>query len=343
MKYGFIFLLMLISTSVFAEAKVLNVYNWSNYMPQAVIDEFEKETGIHINYTVFDSNETMYAKIRSNPHSGYDLVVPSSYFVERMRKAGMLHPLDKSTLSNLKYYNPDLLNKSFDPNNEYSVPYLWGITGIAINGKYVDVNRITRWSDLWRPEYKNQLMLHDDVRQVFSMGLIALGYSINDTNLEHIKQAYLKLEALLPNIKLFNSDTVQNILVDEDVRIGMLFNGDFYQINPENSDLRYVYPEDGMAYWIDNMVIPKYAPHVQNAHLFMNFLMRPDIAKQLSLGQGYSTPNLAAIQMMSKDLRENPILNPPPNLLKHAELLKDVGDATEVYEKYWELLKIGGG
>lgn len=334
--------LLVISSLSLANNNTLNFYSWANYLPNSVIQKFEKETGIHINYTVYDSNETLYAKLRADPNAGYDIIIPSSYFIGRMYKAGLLQNIDKSKIKNFHNLNPSFLNLAYDPHNNFSIPYLWGATGIGVNKKYIDPKSIARWSDFWDAKYKDQLMILDDMREVFSMALLTQGYPINDTNPDHIKNAYLKLVELLPNIRLFNDDAIQNILVDEDVHIAMIYNGDFYQASTENKDLRFIYPQDGFTIWIDNIAIPKSAPHLANAYKFINFILRPDIAEEIATHLGYSTPNLAAIKLMPQELRNNPILNPSAEILKRGQLLTDSGQDEALYEKYWELLKIGG-
>lgn len=262
--------------------KILNVFNWSDYMPDSVIQEFQKETGIKVNYSEYDSNETMYAKLKAEPIVSYDVIVPSGYFVEKMRNQGMLQQINKTFLPNFKNLNPSLLNRSYDPGNNYSVPYLWGTVGIVINSKYIPENSISSWGEFWDPKYKNQLLMLDDMRTVFSVALLTLGYSINDTNPDHIHQAYLKLKDLMPNIKVFNSDSADNLFIDGDVIIGMNYSGDTFRDIAENNNLRYIFPKEGFPIWIDNLAIPKGAPHLMNAYKFINFLMRPDIAKEIS-------------------------------------------------------------
>jgi spermidine/putrescine transport system substrate-binding protein len=182
----------------------------------------------------------------------------------------------------------------------------------------------------------------DDMRSVFSMAMLTLGYSINDTNPEHVREAYLKLKSLLPNIKLFNSDSADNLFIDEDIIIGMNFNGDTFRDLAENPNLKYIYPKEGFVIWIDNIAIPKGAPHLQNAYKFINFLLRPDIAKEIALVQHYSSPNLAAAKLLPQDWRENPIFNPDPEILKRGQSQLDLGNADAIFGKYWEMLKIGG-
>lgn len=333
-------LIFAINLPVLADDKALNVYNWSDYMPDDVITQFEKETGININYSTYDSNETMYAKLKADPDAGYDVIVPSSYFVGRMRRQDMLQSFDKSQLPNVKYLNPALLNKSFDPGNNYSIPYFWGSTAIVINKQYYPDGQINSWADFWKPALKNQLLILDDTREVFSMALISLGYSANDTNPDHIKQAYQKLLTLMPNIKVFNQEAAKAMYIDEDATVGMGYSGDIYEANKDNVNLEYIYPKEGFVIWIDCISIPKGAPHLANAYKFLNFLMRPDIAEKLSMETGYASPNSAAIKLMPKDVQQNYIIYPPQSVLKNGQFEDDVGSASNLYEKYLELLKI---
>lgn len=344
MKNWIILLLLIfgINSAVFAKDNELNVYNWSDYMPDDVIAQFEKETGIQINYTTYDSNETMYAKIKADPDAGYDVIVPSSYFVGRMRRQNMLQSFDKSQLPNMKYMNPALLNKSFDPGNNFSVPYFWGSTAIVTNKDYYPNGAVTSWADFWKPQFKNQLLILDDTREVFSMALISLGYSANDTNPDHIKQAYQKLLTLMPNIKVFNQEAAKAMFIDEDATVGMGYSGDIYEANKENTSLQYIYPKEGFVIWIDCLSIPVGAPHLANAYKFLNFLMRPDIAEKLSTETGYASPNAAAIKLMPVDVQNNYIIYPSQAVLKNGQFEDDVGSASELYEKYLELLKISG-
>lgn len=328
--------------TVLAGSKVLNIYIWADYLPKEVVQQFTKETGIKVVVAEFDNNETLYTKLKTAPRAGYDIAVPSSYYVERMARQKMLHKIDLAKIPNFKNLNPDLVYQKFDPKNEYSIPYLWGSNGIVVNQKYFAVNSVNTWADLWQPKYRGQLLLLNEMRDVFAVALIKLGYSINDTDPEHIKQAYLELRKLEPNIKLFNSDAVANIYIDEDAVIGIGWSGDIDLARQENEDLAYIYPADGFPVWMDCMVITKNAPHLENSYKFLNFIMRPDIAKKIALYTGYSTPNLAAVKIMPKEWRDNQIINPSHDVLRRGEFQRDIGSAAGVYAKYWELLKIGG-
>lgn len=327
----------------FADADVLNIYNWSGYIPSAVLIKFKKETGVTIHYSTFDNNEQLYNKLKADPNSDYDIVVPTTYFVARMINEDMLKKLNKSKLPNLKNIDPQLLNRAFDPGNQYSVPYLWGSTSIIINTKYYQKKDIDSWASFWSPKFQRKIAMMDDVRDVFSVAFLYLGYSINDEDPTHINQGYFELKKLLPNVLTFNADGSQQMFINEDANIGMVNNGDALSIISENSSFEYIYPKEGPLLWFDNMVIPKNAKHVNNAYKFMNFVMRPDVAKLIADGVSYASPNLAARKLMSKSVRNNPILYPPESVLKKAQVESAVSDKTNaLYLKYWEMLKLGG-
>jgi spermidine/putrescine transport system substrate-binding protein len=343
-------LLPLITTLLFSWSgmastlnKVVNVYTWSDEIPSHVIKQFEHETGIKVNYSSFDTNEVMFAKLRANKNSGFDLIEPSSFYIDRMRRLNLLEKLDRSQLSNFANLDPFFLKQPSDPDSQYSVPFIWGVTGIFYNKHYFSNNEVAQWSDLINEKYKNQLMFLDDSRETFSMALRLSGYSINDTNKEHVLNAYEKLKTLAPNIRLFNSDAVASLLIDEDATIGMAWNGDLYKAKRENPELEFVFPKDGFEIWVDNFALLKDAPHKENAYKFLNFLMRPDIAKEVSLNINYSSANLAARKLMPPEVQNNPVLYPSEEVLRRGEFQRDIGDkGLALYEKYWEQLKMGG-
>jgi spermidine/putrescine transport system substrate-binding protein len=310
-------------------------------MPSTVIKKFEQETGIQVNYTEYDSNETMYAKLKSNPKLGYDVIFPSSYYVNRMSRERMLLPLDRNKLSNFKNLNVHLLNQAFDPRNEYSVPYVWGTTAIVVNKQFINPATVTGWRTLWEPRFKNHLLLFDDMREVFAIALFSLGYSINDKDPQHIQQAYEKLKKLWPNVKLFSSEAEQNVYIDEDAYIGMGLNGEIFNAIEENPNLVYIYPKEGFELWMDCIAIPLHAPNKEGAIKFVNFLLRPDVAKEIALSTGFSTPNQIAIGLLPASIQNSYIVNPNNTILKKGEFLIDLGETNGIYENYWNRLKIG--
>lgn len=330
--------------SAAASNETLNLYNWSEYMPQEILDGFEEETGISVNYTTFDSNEAMYAKLKLlDDSSQYDLAIPSTYYVEKMAKEGLLQELDKSKLSNFKNLDTSFTNTKVDPENKYSIPYMWGSTGLAINGDSVDPKTVNSWNDLWDPKYKGQVMLTNDVREVFGMALLTLGYSGNSRNPDEIKAAYDKLTTLMPNVKTFNSDATRMPYIEGETSLGMTWNGEAVMANDEGlTSLVYKYPTEGAILWMDNFVIPKNAKQVDAAHKFIDYLLRPENAKIVSEEIGYASPNIAARELMDESVQNNPTIYPAKDVLAKAEFQEDVGDeALQVYQQYWDKLKTG--
>jgi len=330
------------ATDAPASDVTLNLYNWSEYMPQEILDGFESETGIHVNYVTFDSNEAMYAKLKLlDDSSQYDLAIPSTYYVEKMANEGMLQEIDKSKLSNFNNLDTSFINTKIDPENKYSIPYMWGSTGLAINGDAVDPKSVNSWADLWQPEYKGQVMLTNDMREVFGMALSTLGYSGNSKNPEEIKAAYNKLTSLMPNVKTFNSDAARMPYIEGETNVGMIWNGEAVMANDEGlTSLVYKYPSEGAILWMDNFVIPKSAQHVDAAHQFIDYILRPENAKLISEEIGYASPNSAARELMPDNVKNNPAIYPDKATLAKAEFQEDVGDdALQVYQQYWDKLK----
>lgn len=337
--YCLLFSGFILCSSVFAKG-ILNIYNWSNYMPPDVLEDFEKKTGIQVNYSVFDDNPELYTKLKLNP-GVYDLIVPSSYFVARMRQEGLLQKLDKTKLPNVRYLNPLLMHFPYDPHTEYSLPYFWGTTGIALNDKYYDPKSITTWDDLWAPRFRGQLLLMNELREIFDIAFRSLGYSINDTNKEHLHEAYVKLLALMPNVKVFNESQESSIYADEDALAGAILSGDAYRAGLTNSHVKYIYPKGKTLVWIDNICIPIDAPHLENAYIFLNYILDPKISARIAEYSGYSSPNLGAIQLLPKSIQENPTLYPPDDIVKDAEVEADLPEEIKtLMQNYWELLKL---
>ncbi|HEY7886367.1 MAG TPA: extracellular solute-binding protein [Cellvibrionaceae bacterium] len=322
-------------------AEKLVIYNWTEYIPDDLLAEFTEETGIEVEYATYESNEAMYARIKLLGGSGYDLAVPSTFYVEKMRNEGLLQPIDKSLLTNYGNLDNAMLDKPYDPGNEYSIPYLWGSTAIAVNGNDVDASAISSWADLWKPEYQGKIMLMDDVRDTFHAALSVKGYSNNTTDENEIREAYELLRELMPSVKTFNSDSPKVPLVQGNVSIGVIWNGEAYMAQEEMDNLVYIYPEEGAVLWVDSFVIPKNAANVENAHKFIDFVLRAESAKACTEELGYAAPNTAMLPLLDEALRNNPIVFPAEEDIARGSFHQDLGDAVLIYEKYWEMLKAG--
>lgn len=340
---SFFTVLFTLPAFAYASKGIVNVYAWSSEIPDAIINQFEKETGIRVNISTYENNEVMYAKMRATKNPGYDVIMPSSYYVDRMSKQNMLSTLDKTQLTNLSNLDTTFTHPAYDPNLQYSVPYVWGITGIFFNQKSYSQNQLSKWNDLWNEKYRDQLMLLDDTREIFSIALLALGYSPNDTNPKHIEEAYLKLLQIMPNVKVFSSDAVVSIIIDEDANIGTAWNGDIYKAQTENRDVQFIFPKEGFVIWVDNFTIPKNAPHKDNAYAFINFMLRADVAKNAVMQVHIATVNRAAKELLPQEIQNNPILYPSSDIMKRGIFQTDLGEDTlAIYEKYWEQLKMHG-
>ncbi|AAU93014.1 spermidine/putrescine ABC transporter, periplasmic spermidine/putrescine-binding protein PotD [Methylococcus capsulatus str. Bath] len=335
------FLLVAFLVPVAAGQRELHFFNWSDYLPPAVLENFTRETGIQVHYATYDSNEAMYAKVKLLEGGGYDLVVPSTYMVDRMRKQGLLRPLDRSLLPHFGNLDPHHLDLPFDPENRYSVPYLWGMTGIGVNAERIDPASLHDWADLWQPRFRRALLLPNDMREVFHMAMRVLGLPVNSTDPAHIDAAYRKLRALMPNVRLFSSDAPQILFITGEVDAGMIWNGVAYLAARETPAIRFVQPPGGPLLWMDNLAILRNATNPDEAHALIDYLLQPEVARLISETVGYATPNAAAIAILPPEIRNDPLIYPPADVLERGEYQVDLGEAIGLYTEYWERLKAG--
>ena len=336
---GALFAATLFTTNAMANDQELYFYNWSEYIPSEVLEDFTKETGIKVIYSTYESNESMYAKLKTQG-TGYDLVVPSTYFVSKMRKEGMLLEIDKSKLSNFSGLDSNYLNKPFDPNNSYSIPYIWGATGIGINTDMLDKSNIHNWADLWDAKWEGQLMMMDDSREVFHIALVKLGYSPNTTDPKEIEAAYEELKKLMPNVLVFNSDFPANPYLAGEVSLGMLWNGSAYMAREEGANIDIIWPEKGAIFWMDSLAIPAGAANIEAAHKMIDFLLRPENAAKIAVEIGYPTPVKAAYKLLPEEFANDPSIFPPQEIMDSGEWQDEVGDASVLYEEYFQKLKV---
>lgn len=331
----------LLCNTAFADKNIVNVYIWANWVSPHIVQQFEKETGIKVNISTYDSNETLYAKLKASKNPGYDVIAPSSFYVSRMFREGLLERIDKKKLTNFANLDKHFLNKAYDPSNHYSVPFAWGVTGIFVNTRDHTAHSIKGWADLWDKKFRDQLLLLDDPRDVIPIALLIKSYSVNDTDPGHIAQAYLQLKSLMANVKMFNVDAIASILIDEDATIGMAWNGDVYRARRENPHIHFIFPQEGFVIWLDCLAVAKGAPHLENAYKFIDFILRADVASQITQEYGFSTANALGQKMLPVEIRDNPIINPPPEVLERGEIQRDVGDGIlATYERYWDKLKM---
>ncbi|EAW39211.1 PotD/PotF family extracellular solute-binding protein [Lyngbya sp. PCC 8106] len=322
---------------------ILNIYNWSTYIAPEVLTQFEDEYNVKINYDTYDSNESLYAKLKpGNP--GYDIAFPADYMVKVMIAENLLEKVDKNNISNLNNIDEKFLNPPYDPQNQYSIPYQWLTMGIGYNIKVTQAE-INSWAALFDPKFAGKAALLDDMRHTFGAVLIYLGYNPNTTNPEEIEKAKEFLIKNQKNIKAFVPDTGQNLLNQGEIDLTMEYSGDLFQVMAENPDLRYVIPQEGTLVAIDSMVIPKNAPHKQLAEQFINFILEPEIGAKVSNFINYASPNKIAIQekLIKAENLENPGIYPSPEVFAKLQYLEDVGEATILYDEAWNEVKLNFG
>lgn len=327
------------SSQAYANKKVLNVYAWGGYIPESSIQQFEEQQGVTINYSTFENNESMYTKLKLLKGSGYDVVFASAYFVEKMAREGLLAPLDHEQLSNAKDILPALLGQAHDPENRYSLPYIWGATALNYNEDLVPEG-ITSWKDLWKSEYKQQVMLIDDLRDVFGMALKLNGHSINTQNEAEIKQAYESLVALRNNVLLYNSDAPHVPYVSGEAALGMQWNGNAYQGQQDMPELKFVMPSEGAVLWMDNYLIPSGSKQKELAHQFINFMLLPENQAEIVNTLGYASATQKGRALLPEALRNNTTIFPSEADMAKGEFINDVGPKTlAIYEHYWQRLR----
>jgi spermidine/putrescine transport system substrate-binding protein len=340
MKFRDFFIFIFFLSQPIFSARVVNVYVWGGEIPKTSLQKFEQQTGIKVNFSTYDSNETMYAKLRASRKNVYDVILPSGYYVERMRNQGLLTQLDPKKLPNLHNLDSLFFENDYDRGNQFSVPLTWGATGIFYNSRWVKTP-ITFWKQLWEAQWKQKLLLLDDAREIFSMTLLTLGFDPNDGDPQHVQEAYQKLLQLTPNIKLFASDSIQALLIDEDATIGTVWNGDAYKAHAENPNIKFVYPQEGFVIWVDCLAIPENPPHPQEAYEFINFMLKPESAVEIALLEGHAITNAKGKEILPPNIRDNALIYPSVETLKRGYFQRDVGDETvALFNQYWEQLKL---
>lgn len=327
-------------------SKEINLFVWTEYVPQDAIDCFELVYGIKVNRDEYSANEEMYAKLSAGG-AAYDLVQPTDYIVSLMIRQNLLQKLDKSKLSIMGNFDSTYLNFAFDPNNEYTLPYQAGTDAIVVNTEKV-TNVPQSWADLWKPEYAGRIVFLDDSRATIGLTLLTLGYDVNTKDPAQLAEAQAKLAELVPNIKLFDSDSPKTALIAGDVDLGMTWTGEAFLAQQEKAAIQYVYPAEGAILWQDNYAIPAGAPHLDAAYAWLNYTMQGNVFWLMLKDFPYTNPNKAALdyaKTAQADIynayNDSPITNTPPAEIQKGHRIDDVGDALPLYDKLWTEVKGG--
>ena len=318
------------------------VYNWGEYIDPDVITDFEEETGIKVIYDEFETNEIMYPKVEAGA-SAYDVVCPSDYMIQKMIDNDLLAKLDFEKLPNAKanigtqYWEQ---SKGFDETNEYSVPYCWGTVGILYN-KTMVTDPVDSWDILWDEKYADNILMQDSVRDAFMVALKRNGASMNSTDPAELAAARDELIAQKPLVQAYVIDQVRDKMIGDEAALGVIYSGEAIYTQRENPDLEYVIPKEGTNVWIDSWVIPKNAPNMDNAHAFIDYMCRPEVALKNFDYITYSTPNDAARELIEdEDIKNSPIAFPDLSQYNSLETFSYLGDeGDELYNEMWKDVK----
>jgi len=314
--------------------KIVNILNWSSYIPDEVILNFEKNTGIEVNYSTYSSNEELLAKISSSKNGTYDLIFPSDYMIEIMTTRNMLEKLDKTKISNIPNLNPVYLNLEYDKNNAYSLPFLAASTVLSINRDEIKDN-ITSYNDLLDPKYKNQIVLIDDSRIIIGMALLANGYDMNSVNKEELEIAKEWLIKLKNNIKAYDSDSPKNFLISHEANLAVLWNAEGALASIENKSIENIFPKEGVALSVDNFAIPKGAKNKEEAYKYINYILRPKVMKQIIESYPYKNVNKTADEILDSSYINNIASNLPDYVMDNGNFVKNIGSNIKLYDEIW--------
>lgn len=320
------------------EARTVNIYIWTNYLPQDVLEEFERRSGIDANVDTYDSNEAILDKLQSGV-ADYDIVVPSDYMMKILIPEGLLQELDHARLPHRQNLDPRFLDQTYDPGNRHSFPYLWGTTGIGYD-KTKTGGPVDSWSALFDERYAGRILMLDDPREAFGAALKIMGRSLNEKDPAVLRQAAEMLKKQKRLVKTYNSSDFANLLAASDVDVAHGWNGEMAEAVAGHPDrLVYVVPKEGGTLWIDNVAIPKTARNVDAAYAFLDFVMEPEIMARIVNDVHYAGANQAALPMIDEAIRNDPAIYPAREVLDRCELIEDLGETTPLIDELWTEVK----
>jgi spermidine/putrescine-binding protein len=325
-------------------AKELHVYNWSEYIDPEIYDDFEAEFGVKVIEDTFSSNEELLAKLQAGA-TGYDVIVPSDYMVAIMIEEGLLAELNKDNIPNLSNLDPRFTDPPFDPGMVYSVPYQWGTTGIGYNTDEFD-EPPDSWAYLFDPDlasqYAGRMTMLNDSRESIGAALKYLGYSLNSTDEAQLNEARELLIQQKAWVYAYDSEQYEDLMSADETVIAHGWSGDFFMAAVDDERIWYAIPIEGAVIWVDNMCIPATAPSKYTAEVFINYLLRPEVGAKITNFTWYASPNAAADEFIDAEILEEPAIYPPPEVMDRLEWIRDVGEATPIYERIWTEVKAAG-
>jgi spermidine/putrescine transport system substrate-binding protein len=318
-------------------ASVLHVYTWADYIKPEIVQRFEQEHACKVVIDTFDSNESMYAKIKAGA-SGYDVIFPSSYMVKLMYDQGMLQILDKTRLPNLENLDADYLKIALDPAFDHSVPYMLTYAGIAhLQSKVKDFE--PTWAMFDRTDLAGRATMLNDMRETIGAALKFLGHSLNTTDVQQLEAARDVVIRWKKNLAKFENEQYKTGIASNEFILVHGYSGDLFQVAEENKDIAFALPKEGFSVSCDDMVIPKDAPNPALAHAFINFLHEPKVAAENTEFISYLCPNRASYALLPEAVRADPVLFPPAEVKAKGEVISDLGEGNKLYTRIWDEIK----
>ena len=325
----------------------INVYNWGQYISDGtdgyldVNAAFTEATGIQVNYMTFDTNESLYTKLKTGG-SSYDIIVPSDYMAGRLIDEGLVQPLDFSNIPNYQYINEAYKNTAYDPNNAYSVPYTWGTVGVIYNKKYVDEADIGSWDLLWNEKYAGKILMFDNNRDAFAIAESRLGYSLNTTDSVALTACAELLKQQKPVVQQYVMDQIFDKMTREEAWIAPYYAGDYLTMLEDNPDLGFYFPQEGFNLFIDCLMIPSSAEHKAEAEAYINFLLSPEVCGENLDYLGYSAPEDAAKEYMDPEVSSSEVAYPSAETLARSEaFLYLPTESNQLMDSLWLDVKTG--
>ena len=332
-----------------AETRTINVYNWGQYIADGtdgsidVNKAFEEATGIKVNYMTYDTNETLYTKLKTGG-STYDVIIPSDYMIGRLIDEGLIQKLDFDNIPNYRYIDEPYKNTAYDPANEYSVPYTWGTVGIIYNTKYVDPADVGSWDLLWNEKYSGKILMFSNPRDAFAIAQLRLGYSLNTEDENEIRAAADLLVEQKPLVQAYVMDQIFADMEREEAWIAPYYAGDYLTMADVNDALAFNVPEEGFNFFIDAMCIPPSCADKEAAEAYINFMCDPEINAQNLEFLGYSTPMSAAKEYMDEEMSSNEIAYPSADILANGSAFLYLDQETnQLMDSLWLNVKTTGG
>lgn len=327
----------------------INVYNWGQYIADGtdgyldVNAAFTEATGIQVNYMTYDTNESLYTKLKTGG-STYDIIIPSDYMAARLIDEGLVQKIDFGNIPNYQYIDEAYKNTAYDPSNEYSVPYTWGTVGVIYNTKYVDEADVGSWNLLWNSKYAGKILMFDNNRDAFAIAEASLGYSLNTTDEAELRAAADYLAQQEPLVQQYVMDQIFDKMIREEAWIAPYYAGDYLWMLDDNADLGFYFPEETFNMYIDCFMIPTSSEHKAEAEAYINFLLDPEVCGQNLEYLGYSAPESEAKNHMDPEVAESEIAYPPAETLARSEsFLYLPPETNQLMDSLWLEVKTGGG